>query len=95
MALQRTTEGRSHGQHGYTREAALPFAIQTLRDTFAAYPPAEQARIKADVIGHLRAELRTSEFRACLSSGKRLGSALWQLAGPVYGITLRDLEVRA
>jgi hypothetical protein len=92
MALQRTTEGKT-GQHSYSREAALPFAIQTLRDTFLSYPPHEQARIKADVIQRLRAELHSFEFAAHTEKGgKRPGSALWQLAGPVYGITERDLE---
>lgn len=46
MALQRTSEGQS-GSHSYSREAAEPFAIQTLKDQFDAYPPKEQARIRA------------------------------------------------
>jgi hypothetical protein len=91
MALQRTSEGKS-GSHSYSREAAQPFAIRTLRETFLAYPPAEQARIRADVIERLRDEARKAEFTARTEKGgKRPGSALWQLAEPVYGIRIADL----
>jgi hypothetical protein len=90
MAMQRTSEGFS-GSHSLTREQALPFAIRTLRDTFEAYPPAAQAKIKAEVIAKLREEAQHREFGARLANGKRSGSALWQLAGPVYGITAADL----
>jgi hypothetical protein len=94
MALQRTTEGKSSSTHSMTREQAQPFAIRSLRDTFLSYPLHEQARIKAEVIAKLRDELRTHEFAAQTEKGgKRPGSALWQLAGPVYGITERDLEL--
>jgi hypothetical protein len=91
MAMQRTTEGRTSGSHAMTREQALPFAIRALKDTFDAYPPAAQARIKAEVIERLRAEQRSREFAAQTSAGRRAGSALWQLAEPVYGITAKDL----
>jgi hypothetical protein len=90
MALQRTTEGHT-GQHSYSREAAEPFAIKGLRETFKSYPPKEQARIRADVIARLRTESRSHEFAACDGKGRRPGSALSRLAGPVYGITERDL----
>lgn len=83
MALQRTTEGMS-GSHSYSQAAAEPFAIRSLREIFLSYPPAAQARIRADVIARLRAEARGKEFR-------NQRSALSRLAGPVYGITERDL----
>lgn len=92
MALQRTSEGKGSGQHSYTREQAEPFAIQTLRATFESYPPAEQARIRQRVIAQLRAERQSHEFAATVASGRRPGSALARLAGPVYGITEQDLR---
>ena len=73
------------GTHTMSREQAEPFAIQTLRQTFLSYPPKEQARIRADVLQKLRDELRSIEF-------KRAPSALFRLAGPVYGITREDLR---
>lgn len=91
MALQRTTEGMS-GSHTYSREAAEPFAIKSLRETFEAYPPKEQARIRADVRNRLRDEARKAEFAARTEKGdKRAESALARLAWPVYGIRVRDL----
>jgi hypothetical protein len=89
--MQRTSEGRSSGQHSYSQEAAQSFAIQQLRDTFLSYPPKEQARIREGVIAQLRDEARSHEFAACDGKGRRPGSALSRLAGPVYGITERDL----
>ena len=91
MAMQRTSEGRTSGSHSLTREQALPHAIRALKATFDAYPPAAQARIRDEVIAKLREELRSREFAAQTATGKRAGSALAQLAGPVYGITDRDL----
>jgi hypothetical protein len=82
MALQRTTEGRMSGQHSYSREAAEPFAIRTLRQTFLAYGAKEQARIRADVIARLRYEAQR---------GQRQKSALARLARAVYGIKSEDL----
>ena len=73
------------GNHSLTREAAEPFAIQSLRATFLSYPAHEQARIRNDVIQKLRDELRSIEF-------KRAPSALFRLAGPVYGITREELR---
>jgi len=81
MAMQRTSEGRT-GQHSYSREQAEPFAIRTLRETFAAYPPKEQARIRADVIARLRQEATRRQNQP---------SALARLARQVYGITVEDL----
>lgn len=81
MALQHTSEGHT-GQHGYSRESAEPFAIQILRATFLAYPVAEQARVKRDVIERLRAEAQR---------GQKQPSALSRLASRVYGITSKDL----
>ena len=91
MTLQRTTEGRT-GTHGYTRESARPFAVATLRAMFEAYPPAEQARVKARVIAQLRSELANPAFHAAHAHGQRGGSELWRLAGDVYGVTARDVE---
>lgn len=81
MALQRTTEGRT-GQHSYSQEGALPFAIRTLRETFLSYPPEAQARIRAEVIARLRDEAQRRQNQP---------SALAKLAGPVYGIAREDL----
>jgi hypothetical protein len=88
--MQRTTEGRS-GAHSYSREAAEPFAIRTLRETFLAYPLKEQEKIRADVIARLRDEARSREFGARLSNGKRRGSELEKMAWPVYGVKAEDL----
>jgi hypothetical protein len=81
MARQRTSEGMS-GAHSYSREAAEPFAIKTLRETFLAYPSHAQARIREHVIQRLRDEARR---------GQRQQSALARLASPVYGIRAEDL----
>lgn len=89
MAMQRTTEGRTSG---YSRESAASFAIRQLRETFEAYPPKEQAEIKAAVIAQLRAEQRSSEFSARDGKGRRRGSELERMAGPVYGIKESDLR---
>jgi hypothetical protein len=89
MALQRTTEGRS-GAHSYSREAAEPFAIRTLRETFLAYSAKEQERIRESVKRQLRDEQRSHEFAARTDKGKRQGSALAQLALKVYGVSLED-----
>jgi hypothetical protein len=86
---QRTAS--SPGSHSMTREQDEPFAIQQLRDTFLSYPPKEQARIREGVIAQLRDEARSHEFAACDGKGKRPGSALSRIAGPVYGISERDL----
>lgn len=90
MALQRITEGKT-GQHSYSQEAAQPFAIRALRETFLSYPAAEQARIRADAIARLRAERNSHEFAARDDKGRRPGSALARLARDVYGIDERDL----
>ena len=90
MAMQRTSDGIS-GAHSYSREAAEPFAIKTLRETFESYPLKEQARIRAKVVAELRAELRSAEFAARNGHGKRPGSALARYAWPVYGINVEDL----
>lgn len=73
-----------------SREQALPFAIRALRETFEAYSPAEQERIRADVARRLRAEAQHHEFSARRSDGKRAGSALAQLAWDVYGVRAPD-----
>ena len=85
MALQRTTEGKS-GSHSYSQEAAQPFAIASLKEQFAAYPPKEQERIRERVKAQLRSEARSSEFGARLANGRRLGSALARMAWEVYGV---------
>lgn len=81
MALQRTTDGIS-GSHSYSREAAEPFAIRTLRETFQSYPAKEQEEIRESVRRQLREETRHAEFSARLSSGKRvcMGS-VWNQGG--------------
>lgn len=90
MALQRTTEGHT-GQHSYSREAAEPFAIRTLRETFLSYPPAEQERIRARVKQQLADEARHREFQARLANGKRRGSTLSRFAWAVYGIKAEEV----
>jgi hypothetical protein len=87
-----TREGMS-GSHSYSREAAEPFAIKSLRETFESYPPKEQARIRADVIARLRDEARSREFAARVANdqSKRPGSALARFALAVYGIRVVDL----
>ena len=85
-----TKEGMS-GSHGYSREAAEPFAIKSLRETFAAYPPKEQARIRQGVRQRIAEEQRSREFGARLPNGKRRGSELARFAQPVYGVTVEDL----
>lgn len=91
MALQRTSEGAS-GSHSYSREAAEPFAIRTLRETFLSYPPKEQERIRESVKARLRDEARHREFGARDGrSGRRIGSALARFALAVYGVRLEDL----
>jgi hypothetical protein len=77
----RHTRGMS-GAHSYSREAAEPFAIRTLRETFEAYPPKEQARIRAEVRAKLLDETRR---------GQRQKSALARYARPVYGVKIEDL----
>lgn len=89
MALQRTTEGRT-GQHSYSREAAEPFAIRTLRETFLSYPPAEQERIREKVKQQLLSERTGREFGARDDKGRRVGSALARMAWDVYGVRLED-----
>lgn len=89
MALQRTTEGKT-GQHSYTREAAEPFAIRILRETFASYPPAAQARIRDSVRAQLLHEARKGEFSARTDKGKRQGSALARMAWDVYGVRIEE-----
>jgi hypothetical protein len=81
MAVQRVSEGHT-GQHSYSREGAEPFAIKSLRETFLAYPAAEQERVRADVIARLRAEAQR---------GQRQQSALARMAKRVYGVTAEDL----
>lgn len=76
-----TREGMS-GSHSYSREAAEPFAIKALRETFESYPAAEQARIRADVAQKLRDEARRQQSQS---------SALARLARAVYGVTTKDL----
>ena len=76
MALQQTREGIS-GSHSYSREAAEPFAIRTLRELFLSYPAHEQERIRADVRARLRAEAQR---------GQRQRSALARMAKHVYGV---------
>jgi hypothetical protein len=89
MAMQRTTEGRT-GQHSYSRESAEPFAIKSLRETFEAYPPREQERIRAEVKARLQAEARSAEFAARDDKGRRPGSALARMAWDVYGVRLEN-----
>lgn len=91
MTTQCTTDGAKSGSHSYSREAAEPFAIRKQRAIFQSYPPAEQARIRADVIARLRSEARGREFQARDEKGKQGGSALARLAGPVYGVRPEDL----
>lgn len=90
--MQRTTEGRT-GSHGYSQEQALSFAVQSLRETFLSYPPAEQERIRADVKARLIAEARSGEFagRIANDQGRRPGSALARMAWDVYGVRASDL----
>jgi hypothetical protein len=90
MSLQRTTEGRS-GAHSYSREQAEPFAIRTLRETFLAYPPKEQEKIRESVKQQLRDEQRSHEFAARTDKGKRQGSALARMAWDVYGVSEEDV----
>lgn len=85
--MQRTTEGRT-GSHGYSQEQALSFAVQSLRETFLSYPPAEQERIRADVKARLIAEARSGEFAGRDDKGRRPGSALARMAWDVYGVKL-------
>lgn len=91
MTTQRTTEGKS-GSHGYSQEAARPFAIQTLRETFESYSPAEQARIRERVKAQLRDEARSAEFAGRDDKGRRPGSALARMAWDVYGIRAEETE---
>jgi len=79
MALQRMTASSTNS---FSREAAEPFAIRTLREDFAAHPPKEQERIRADVIARLRQEAHRRQNQP---------SALARLARQVYGITVEDL----
>lgn len=90
MRIPNTKPIADSGTHSFSREQAEPFAIKTLRETFLAYPPQEQERIRAEVRQKLADEARLAEFAARLSNGKRPGSALAQLAGPVYGIQVHD-----
>ena len=77
-----TREGMS-GSHSYSREGAEPFAIKTLRETFLAYPEAEQARIRAAVAQKLRDEAARRQNQP---------SALARLASKVYGIRAEDIK---
>lgn len=82
MRIPNTKPIAEAGTHSFSREQAEPFAIKSLRETFLAYPPAEQARIKAEVAQKLRDEARRRQNQP---------SALARLAGKVYGICAEDL----
>lgn len=82
MRIPNTKPIAEAGTHSFSREQAEPFAIKTLRETFLAYPAAEQARIRAAVAQKLRDEAARRQSQP---------SALARLARPVYGITSADL----
>lgn len=75
------------GKHDYDRPdretaAAISWSVQQERDRFLNMPPKKQQARLDEVLDKLRREKR---------SGRNSHSALWKIAGPVFGIEVEEL----